>query len=167
MKTPSLAADPRQTMDPDTRIIELSLELPPPFGIVASGDCSPLVIDGNFGYLASHGPLLPNGKMMTGRVGSDLDAATAFSAAKQTGLSLLATLKNQLGHVARVRQLVKSLVMINCTPDFIQHPQVADGFSTLFVDVFGEDRGRGVRSAIGVHSLPGDVPIVTEIVIAM
>jgi hypothetical protein len=105
--------------------------------------------------------------MMTGKVGSDLDAGQAFNAARQTGLSIMATLKDQFGHLARVRRLVKSLVIINCTTDFIHHPHVADGFSTLFVDVFGEDRGRGVRSAVGVSSLPGGVPIAAEIVIAM
>src|SRR6187551_742095 len=108
-------------MDPDKRIRELALELPPPCGIVASGDCPPLVIEGNLGYIARHGPFLPGGRMMTGKVGSNLDASLAFNAARQTGLSILATLKDQMGHFARVRRLVKSLVIINCTSDFIQH----------------------------------------------
>jgi hypothetical protein len=154
-------------MDSDSRVKDLELELPPPFGLVVPGPGSPLVINGNLGYVAIHGPLLPSGAMITGRVGSDLDAAAAFNASRQTGLSILATLKSQLGHFSRVRRLIKSLVVINCTPDFTDHPQVADGFSTLFVDVFGEARGRGVRSAIGVSSLPGGIPIAVEIVIAI
>jgi len=154
-------------MDPDSRAKQLALRLPPPFGIVASALSAPIVINGGLGYIAIHGPLLPTGKMITGRVGSDIDAAAAFDAARQTGLSVLSTLKSHLGTLARVRQILKTLVLINCTVDFVGHAQVADGFSKLFVDVFGEDRGRGVRSAIGVDSLPGHVPVAAEIMIAI
>ena len=99
---------------------------------------------------------------MTGRVGLDVDVETGFQAARQTGLSILSTLKDGLGSLNRIHRLVKTLVMVNCVPEFKQHPQVADGFSKLFVEILGEDRGVGVRSAVGMSSLPGGIPVEIE-----
>lgn len=147
-------------MSVDRRIDELSLELPSPFR--ATGLFRPLLITDDQIYVAGHGPLLPNGKMMTGRVGLDVDVETGFQAARQTGLSILSTLKDGLGSLNRIHRLVKTLVMVNCVPEFKQHPQVADGFSKLFVEILGEDRGVGVRSAVGMSSLPGGILVEIE-----
>lgn len=152
-------------MHPERRIKELGLKLPPSLGTLPRELFAPFVIAGSIGYVASHGPLLPSGRMITGKVGLDLDADAAVAASRQAGLSILATLKDQLKDLTRVRRLLKSLVMINCTPEFAGHVQLADGFSRLFVEVLGQDAGRGVRSAIGVNSLPAGVPVAIEVVV--
>jgi len=152
-------------MDPERRIEKLGFKLPPALGTLSRELYSPLVIAGSLGYVASHGPLLPNGRMITGKVGLDLDSDAAIAASRQAGLSILATLKDYLKELARVQRLLKSLVMINCTPDFVGHVQLADGFSRLFVDVLGHHAGRGVRSAIGVNSLSGGVPVAIEVIV--
>jgi enamine deaminase RidA (YjgF/YER057c/UK114 family) len=152
-------------MGAEANLKDLSIQLPPPFK--ATGMFQPLVVSGGLGYIAGHGPMLSDGKMMTGRIGADLDAEAGVLAARQTGLSILATLKAELGSLDRVKRVLKSLVMVNCTPDFTQHPWVADGFSRLFAEIFGADRGVGVRSAVGMGSLPFGIPVEVECVIEL
>ncbi len=134
-------------MSADAKIQELKLELPPapkPMGVY-----KPLVIVGDMAYLSGHGPLKPDGSLMTGRVGQDIDQQAGYDAARQTGLAALATLKAGLGSLDRVKRIIKTLGMVNCTPDFGQHPAVINGFSDLFAEVFGADAGvgRAARSA--------------------
>jgi enamine deaminase RidA (YjgF/YER057c/UK114 family) len=150
-------------MDAERRIMELSLDLPPAFRV--TGVFRPLIVSGGLVFIAGHGPLLPNGKMIIGRIGAELDTEAGSKAARQTGLSILATLKEGLGNLTRVHRLVKTLVMVNCVPEFTNHPQVADGFSRLFADVFGEDRGVGARSAVGMSSLPKGIPVEIEAIV--
>lgn len=147
-------------MSADARIEELGLELPPapkPMGVY-----KPLVIAGNMAYVSGHGPLLPDGTLITGRVGDDLDQQGGYDAARQTGLAILATLRAGLGSLDRVKRIVKTLGMVNSTPDFGQHPAVINGFSELFAEVFGQENGIGARSAIGMGSLPGNIPVEVE-----
>jgi enamine deaminase RidA (YjgF/YER057c/UK114 family) len=101
---------------------------------------------------------------VTGKVGVDLDIDAAQGAARLTGLNLLATLRNELGSLDRVTRVVKVLGMVNCPPDFGQHPAVMNGCSDLFVEVFG-DAGRHVRSAVGMGSLPFGMAVEIEIVV--
>lgn len=147
-------------MSAETRLTELALTLPPapPKG----GVYKPVVIVGNIAYVSGHGPYLPEGDYITGKVGSELSLDEGRQAARQTGLALLATLKDNLGSLDRIKQVVKLLGMVNATSDFGQHPQVINGCSELFADVFGPDAGIGARSAVGMGSLPGNIAVEIE-----
>jgi len=149
-------------MSAEQKIQELGLELPP--APSPGGVYKPVVITGNMAYVSGHGPVLPDGSMMTGRVGDDLDLEGGKAAARQVGLTILATLKSQLGSLDRVKRVIKSLGMVNCTPDFGQHPQVINGYSELLGEVFG-DEGIGARSAVGMGSLPGNIAVEVEVIL--
>ena len=131
------------------------------------GVYKPIVITGNLAYLSGHGPLKPDKTLMTGRVGADLSLAEGKAAARQTGLALLATLKESLGSLERVFRIVKVLGMVNCASDFEDHPQVINGASELFAEVFGDDAGVGARSAVGMGSLPGNIPVEIEMIVEL
>ena len=115
-------------------------------------------------YVSGHGPVLPDGSMMTGRVGDDLDLEGGKAAARQVGLAILATLKANLGSLDRVKRVIKTLGMVNCTSDFGEHPQVIYGFCELMGEVFG-DEGIGARSAGGMGSLPGNIAVEVEVIV--
>jgi enamine deaminase RidA (YjgF/YER057c/UK114 family) len=147
-------------MSAESRVAELKLELPPapkPIGVY-----KPVVIVGNLAYLSGHGPLKADKSLITGRVGADLDAEAGKAAARQTGLAILASLRSALGSLDRVKRIVKTLGLVNCTPDFHQQPAVINGFSELMADVFGADAGVGARSAVGAISLPGNMAVEVE-----
>src|ERR1044071_8561276 len=112
-------------MNAEARIQELRLELPPTPKPVAV--YKTVVIAGNMAYVSGHGPLKPDKTMITGRVGADLDLAGGQAAARQVGLAILATLRNELGSLNRVNRLIKVLGMVNATPDFLDHPKVING----------------------------------------
>src|SRR6185436_18993243 len=143
--------NPKPTpMSAEKRLIELKLELPPapkPVAVYRT-----VVIANNLAYVSGHGPLKSDGSMITGRVGADLDLAGGKAAARQVGLSILATLRAELGSLDRVKRLIKLLGMVNSTPDFLDHPKVINGCSELFAEVFGPDNGVGARSAVGMGS---------------
>ena len=146
-------------MNAEARLAELALQLPPvpkPAGIY-----KPVVVSGNMAYVSGHGPLKSDKTMMVGRVGADVDLQAGVQAARQTGLAILATLRDHFGTLDHVVRVVKVLGMVNCTPDFTQHPQVINGCSELFRDLWGEEHGVAARSAVGMGSLPGN--ITTEI----
>ena len=148
-------------MSAEQKTRELNLELPP--APSPGGVYKPIVIAGNMAYISGHGPVLPDGTMMTGRVGGDLDLEGGRAAARQVGLAILATFRVQLGSLDRVKRVIKSLGMVNCTPDFGEHPQVINGYSELMGEVFGEE-GIGARSAVGMGSLPGNIAVEVEAV---
>ena len=147
-------------MNAEQQLAALGLTLPaaPPRG----GVYKPVVIVGNIAYVSGHGPYLGDGEYLTGRVGADLDLEAGKAAAKQTALALLATLKSELGNLDRVKRVVKLLGMVNCTPDFGDHPKVINGCSELFGLIWGEDCGIGARSAVGMGSLPGNIAVEIE-----
>ena len=147
-------------MSAEARVAELKLELPPAPKPVAV--YKPLVIAGNIAYVSGHGPLKPDKTLIVGRVGGDLDLAAGKAAARQTGLAILATLRDQLGSLDRVKRVIKVLGMVNCTSDFGEQPAVINGCSELFADVFGRDNGIGARSAVGMGSLPGNIAVEIE-----
>jgi len=144
----------------EKRIVELKLELPQAPKPVAV--YKPLVIAGNMAYVSGHGPLKPDKSVITGRVGQDLDLQAGKLAARQVGLAILATLRSQLGSLDRVKRLIKVLGMVNSAPDFREHPQVINGCSELFAEVFGPENGIGARSAVGMGSLPGNIAVEIE-----
>ncbi len=145
---------------PDARIQELHLTLPTPAKPVAKYKMA--VQLGNALYVSGHGPLKPDGKMIVGRVGADLTLEQGKEAARAVGLSILGTVRHQLGTLNKVKRLVKTLGMVNCTPDFKDQPLVINGFSELMAEVFGEDAGVGARSAVGMGSLPGNIAVEVE-----
>ena len=147
-------------MSADAKLAELNLELPP--APKPQGVYKPLVISGNMAYVSGHGPLKPDGTMYIGRVGSEVDQQAGYDAARQTGLAFLATLKAQLGSLDRVKQLVKSLGMVNSAEDFGQQPAVINGYSDLMAEVFGPEIGIGARSAVGMGALPNNISVEIE-----
>ena len=151
-------------MSADARIAELGLELPE--APKPGGVYNPIVQVGEMVYVSGHGPLLPDGSMITGTVGGDLDEAAGKNAARQVGLTMLATLQAQLGSLDRIERLVKVLGMVNATSDFGRHPQVINGFSELMIEVFGES-GRAARSAVGMGSLPGNIAVEVEAILQL
>jgi len=147
-------------MSAEAKLQALGLELPaaPPKG----GVYKPVVIVGNLAYVSGHGPFCSDGSYLTGRVGADLDLNEGKAAAKQTALALLATLKQELGSLDRVKRVIKLLGMVNSTPEFGDHPKVINGCSELFAQVWGDEAGIGVRSAVGMGSLPGGIAVEIE-----
>lgn len=146
---------------PEARLVELGIELPPPPRPVASYVTS--VRTGNLVYTSGHGPTGPEG-LVAGKVGADLDVTAGQAAARLTTLNLLSTLRAELGTLDAVTRVVRVLGMVNCGPDFSDHPQVINGCSDLLLDVFGE-KGRHARSAIGMGSLPMDMAVEIELVV--
>lgn len=152
-------------MDADKRFAELNLELPPapkPVGVY-----KPMVVVDKLAYLSGHGPLRPDKSLITGKVGGDLSLEQGKLAARQVGLALLATLKDQLGSLNRVKRVVKVLGMVNATPDFQEHPQVINGASELFATVWGTEAGVGARSAVGMGSLPTNIAVEIEMIVEL
>ncbi len=147
---------------PEARIQELHLSLPSPPKPVAKYKTA--VLTGNMLYVSGHGPLKADGKMIQGRVGADFTREQGKEAARVVGLAILSTVRHTLGSLDKVKRLVKTLGMVNSTADFKDHPQVINGFSELMAEVFGEDAGVGARSAVGMGSLPGNIPLEIECV---
>lgn len=147
-------------MTAEENFSQTGLELPPapkPLGVY-----KPLLIDGKHCYVSGHGTVQADGSLIIGRVGENLDQDAAKTAARQVGLAILATLKSNLGSLDRVKRVIKVLGMINCTPDFKNHPFVINGCSELFAQVWGTENGIGVRSAVGMGSLPDNIPVEIE-----
>ena len=147
-------------MSAEARLKELKLELPPAPKPVAV--YRPLVVVGNMAYVSGHGPLKADKSLITGRVGADLTLDEGKAAARQVGLAILATLRDQLGSLDRVKRLVKVLGMVNSAPDFLDHPKVINGCSELFAEVWGPENGMGARSAVGMGPLPGNIAVEIE-----
>jgi enamine deaminase RidA (YjgF/YER057c/UK114 family) len=145
--------------DHDLRIAELGLTLPPapkPVGVY-----KPVLVVDKFLYVSGQGPMRSDGTLMNGKLGADLDTEEGKLAARQVGLTMLSTIKTHFGDLNKIKRIVKVLGMVNSTPDFTQHPAVINGFSELMSDVFGEENGIGVRSAVGM-TLPLNIPVEVE-----
>lgn len=144
------------------KLAELGLELPP--APAPGGTYSPVVQIDNICYVSGHGPVKADGTMITGKVGADLSEQEGNLAARQVGLTMLATLERHLGSLDRVKRFIKVLGMVNASPDFTRHPQVINGFSDLMVALYGEN-GRAARSAVGMGSLPGNIAAEIEAIV--
>jgi len=142
-----------------TRIEELGLLLPPP--PPPGGVYKPVVRIDNMLYVSGQVPVKNDGSLITGKLGADLDIAAGYAAARQVGLTMLATLKDQLDDLDQVKRLIKTLGMVNSHPDFIAHPKVINGFSELMQEIMGDEYGLGARSAVGVM-LPNNVAVEIE-----
>ncbi len=115
-------------------------------------------------YLSGKGPRKADGTFITGKVGKDMTVEEAQQAARLVGINQLAALKEFIGNLDKVKRIVKVLGMVNCTTDFTQQPTVINGFSDLMVEVFGE-KGRHARSAVGMGSLPANIPVEIEMIV--
>jgi len=146
----------------DERFEELGFVLPP--APVPAGVYRPCLIDGKYLYLSGHLPMRSDGSLIKGRIGRDIDRDEGKTAAHQVGLTMLSTIKSNLGSLNRVRRVVKVFGMVNCIPEFERHPYVINGCSELFAAVWGDENGVGTRSAAGFGSLPENVPVEIEAV---
>lgn len=151
-------------MTPYDRLSALGLTLPPPPSPIAT--YVPYVIEGDMLYLSGQGPKLADGTLKTGKVGAEIGIEQAYEDARLTGLNLLSIIHAATGDLSRVRRVVKLLGMVNATPDFTAHPKVINGCSDLLIEVFGE-RGRHARSAVGFGSLPDNITVEIEAIVAI
>jgi enamine deaminase RidA (YjgF/YER057c/UK114 family) len=119
-------------------------------------------VSGGHAYVSGHGPIDGSRPLMQGKVGADLSAEQGYEAARLTGLSVVASLKEALGDLDRVTGWVKVLGLVNCAPGFSATPGVINGFSDLILELWGPERGAHARSAIGVAELPFDIPVEVE-----
>jgi enamine deaminase RidA (YjgF/YER057c/UK114 family) len=144
----------------DLRFEQLNLVLPPPPKPL--GVYKPFLIVDRFVYVSGHGTVKEDGTLIIGRVGKDMTMEEGKAAAQQVGLAILSTLKNNLGSLNKIKRVIKVLGMVNCIPEFERHPFVINGCSELFAQVWGEENGVGVRSAVGMGSLPDNIPVEIE-----
>lgn len=144
----------------EDRVRELKLELP------KAGGPRPTLVGavkaGDMLYVSGHLPPPKDDKPIVGKVGKDLNLKEAQEAARGIGLVILGVVKAELGSLNNVVRLVKTLGMVNCTPEFTQQPQVINAFSELLIQVFGDKAGKGARSAVGMASLPNGAPVEIE-----
>lgn len=149
-------------MSAEQKFEQIAVTLPPapkPVGVYKPI----LVVDERWAYVSGHGPVLENGSLIMGRIGLDLNPEEGKAAARQVGLAILATLKANLGSLNRVKRVIKVLGMVNCTSDFGRHPYIINGCSELFAEIWGEENGVGVRSAVGMGTLPDNIPVEIEV----
>ena len=145
---------------PEQRLVQLGIKLPPaptPMGVY-----KPCLIDGRHLYVSGHGPMQEDRTLIIGRVGRDLDTEQGKQAARQVGLAILSTIRTHLGSLDMVKRVIKVLGMVGCVPEFDKQPYVINGCSELFAQIWGEDNGVGVRSAVGMGSLPNNIPVEIE-----
>ncbi|WP_254560249.1 RidA family protein [Dyadobacter diqingensis] len=148
-------------MTPESNFEALGLNLPPapkPLGVYKPY----LIVDNRWVYVSGHGTVQDDGSLIIGRIGADLDVEEGKLAARQVGLTILSTLKANLGSLNRIKRVIKILGMVNATSDFERHPYVINGCSELFAKVWGEENGIGVRSAVGMGTLPDNIPVEIE-----
>ena len=155
----------------EAKLARLGLELPPaikappgvklPFAFVR--------VYGGQAYIAGHGPQNPDGSVAGpfGKVGADVSVEQAYDAARQVALSMLGSLKRELGDLERVQAWLRVHGMVNCMPDFTQQPAVINGFSDLILELYGQERGAHARSAVGMAALPFNMPVEIEALVAI
>ncbi len=150
------------TVNIEARLKELNIELttpkPPTANFVKT------VRVGNLVYTSGHGPDRAEGGPLTGRVGDDLTLEQGQEAARLTGVSLLSSLKAEIGDLSKIKRVVKVLGMVQSTPEFKDQPKVMNAFSDMMVDIFGQ-KGKHARSAVGMSALPGNIAIEIEMIV--
>ena len=120
----------------------------------------------NYAYISGQGSFDDNGKLITGKVGKDLNIEEAYDAARRVGVSILSVIKNEIGF-EKINKVVKILGLVNCTEDFFHQPKVINGCSDLLVNYFGEEKGMHARSALGVYVLPNNIPVEIEVILEL
>jgi len=146
-------------MNIEQKLAQLNLQLPPapPLG----GVYHPVLIVDKMLYVSGQGPVKMDGSLITGKLGVNLTIEEGYAAAQQVGLTMLSTIKSQIGDLGKIKRLVKTLGMVNSVLDFHDQPKVINGFSNLMVNLWGEEMGKGARSAVGMI-LPGNIAVEIE-----
>ncbi|MBM4436902.1 MAG: RidA family protein [Actinobacteria bacterium] len=144
----------------EQKLAALGIDLPAPT-IPATAPLRAWVVTGNLLYLSGAGPRMADGSVPKGKLGREFTTAQGREFARRTAINLLGAAKDALGDLDRVVRTVKLLGMVNCTEDFTEQPQVVNGCSELFVELWGEN-GRHARSAVGLQQLPGGMPVEIE-----
>ena len=144
---------------PSEKVKELGLVFPP--APKPAGLYRPVLIVDKFLYVSGQGPVKNDGTLMKGRVGDNLTSEEGKLAARQVGLTMLSSIKTHFGDLDKIKRVIKVFGMVNSSPEFKKHPFVINGFSELMADVFGDDNGIGVRSAVGMI-LPDGIPVEIE-----
>ena len=149
-------------MGAEERLAQLKLELPAAPKPVATYVTAMRV--GDLLYVSGHGPAQDGAakRLVEGKVGSDLTVAQGKESARLVGLNILSSVRDTIGSLDKVKRLVKTLGLVNCTAEFKDQPLVINGFSELMAEVFGEDAGVGARSAVGTNALPMNIPVEIE-----
>jgi enamine deaminase RidA (YjgF/YER057c/UK114 family) len=152
-----------QSVDFDKKFKELNIELLTPTKPIAN--YVKAVRTGNLLFISGQGPAKADGTYMLGKVGKDVTIEQGYAAARQTAIGVLSTLKAELGDLNKVKRIVKVNGWVNCIPEFTDQPKVVNGFSDLMVAVFGEQKGKHARAAMGVNALPNGMIIEVEMVV--
>jgi enamine deaminase RidA (YjgF/YER057c/UK114 family) len=147
-------------MSVEQKLAKLNLSLP----VLPSskGIYKKCLVAGNLLYVSGHVSIGDDGSSIKGKLGKDLSDDEGKMAARQCGLAILSSIKEQFGNFDKIKRVIKILGMVNCTPDYENHPVIINGCSELYVQIWGEENGKGVRSAIGMGSLPGNVAVEIE-----
>jgi enamine deaminase RidA (YjgF/YER057c/UK114 family) len=150
----------------ESKLIDMGLVLPEPLKLPSGAPLPfPWVrVRGNRAFISGHGPQNPDGTLAEplGKVGLQVSLEEAHASARLVGLSILGSLKRELGDLDRVAAWLKVFGMVNSAPDFNRQPQVINGFTELIVSLYGDERGMHARSAVGVAGLPFDIPVEIE-----
>lgn len=137
----------------------LSHRIPPKANFISA------VRTGQLVYLSGHGPLANEQPPITGKVGQDMSIEEGNEAAKLTALLLIHSLEDEIGDLNKVKKIIRVFGMVNAPVDFKQHPAVINGCSDLLVEVFGEKIGKHTRAAVGMASLPFNIPVEIEMIV--
>jgi enamine deaminase RidA (YjgF/YER057c/UK114 family) len=147
-------------MTAELKLKELNIILPP--APAPAGVYKPCVLDGKYLYVSGHGPVREDKSLMIGRIGIDVDIEQGKNAARQVGLTILSSIRAKIGSLDKIKRVIKVLGMVNCESSFDKHPYVINGCSELFAQLWGDDNGVGVRSAVGMGSLPNNITVEIE-----
>lgn len=154
-----------ETTTIEQRLAAMGLSLP--MLPSSKGIYKPCLVEGKYLYVSGHVSLNADGTFITGKLGQDLSEEEGKIAARQAGLAILSSVKNHLGSLDKIQKVVKLLGMVNSTPDYGKHPLVINGCSELYAQLWGNENGIGVRSAVGMGSLPGNVAVEIEALFAL
>ena len=139
-----------------------SLHLQLPVAPASKGIYKKCVAAGTLLYVSGHVSIRSDGSFITGKLGKDLSDEEGVAAARQCGLAILGSIKEVVGSLDKIKRVIKILGMVNSTPDYEKHPIIINGCSELFVQLLGDENGKGARSAVGMGSLPGNVAVEIE-----
>jgi enamine deaminase RidA (YjgF/YER057c/UK114 family) len=150
----------------ERKLEELGLVLPEPLKVPPDVRLPfvPIRVVGNRAFISGHGPQNPDGSVAgpLGKVGADLTVEQGYEAARKTALSVLGSLKRELGDLDRIQSWLRVFGMVNSAPGFNRQPLVINGFSDLILELFGHERGNHARSAVGMAELPLGIPVEVE-----
>jgi enamine deaminase RidA (YjgF/YER057c/UK114 family) len=144
----------------EDRLKSMGYELPPPFAFPSSNRCGCVRV-GTILYISGHGLNLPAGPAVrqSGRLGQDMTEAEGYATARAVMLTILSTVKAEVGSLDKVKRIIRLFGMCNATPDFVAMPRVIDGASDLVYELFGPDAGRHARTAVGMATLPRGIAV--------